>query len=259
MIGKVFNRLTVQCHSGKSGYLLCRCECGNKIKVSPGELKSGKKKSCGCINESKRVLKPLVQVGILTLIKPDAVLRGHWICECDCGNMVSVPKTSIQQKGINSCGCLNPKNQNLIGKKIGHLTVIKKTYNKWLCSCDCGKEVEKSTGALNSENNPSCGCVAKKYQGIPKSLKLVLTNMKQRCYNPNQPIYEWYGGKGVTICSEWLDDPMQFYTWAMKNGYQKGLELDRINGDGNYEQSNCRFVTKTENLRNRSHTYNKAV
>lgn len=77
--------------------------------------------------------------------------------------------------------------------------------------------------------------------------------MKQRCYNPNKQHYECYGGRGVKVCQEWLYDFMKFYEWAMNNGYEESLTLDRIDMNGNYEPFNCRWVdlkTQANNKRN---------
>lgn len=72
-------------------------------------------------------------------------------------------------------------------------------------------------------------------------------NMKQRCYNPNDPKYGSYGGKGVTICDEWLNDFKAFYDWSMKNGYEEHLTIDRINSKKPYQPDNCRWITMKEN------------
>jgi len=74
--------------------------------------------------------------------------------------------------------------------------------------------------------------------------------MKARCYNSNNKKYEYYGGRGIIVCKEWLVDFMNFYSWAIKNGWEKGLQIDRKENDGNYEPENCRFVTSKSNNNN---------
>ena len=75
-------------------------------------------------------------------------------------------------------------------------------------------------------------------------------NMKSRCNNPNSSKYHLYGGKGISVCEEWEIDVRIFYNWAIENSYKKGLTLDRIDGNGNYEPSNCRWATYTQQARN---------
>ena len=86
-------------------------------------------------------------------------------------------------------------------------------------------------------------------------LKNIWHGMKQRCYNPNRPNYRYYGGRGITICDEWLNSFQAFSAWSMDNGYQDELSIDRIDYNGNYEPSNCRWVSmkgQAENKRPRN-------
>ena len=87
-----------------------------------------------------------------------------------------------------------------------------------------------------------------------KTLYRKYRHMKDRCYNPNDSHYKTYGGRGIKICDEWLNNYMAFENWALNNGYQEGLTIDRINNDGNYEPSNCRFITFSENSKKKSTT-----
>lgn len=80
----------------------------------------------------------------------------------------------------------------------------------------------------------------------------VWRHMKKRCYNPNFSKYKYYGGRGISVCDEWKRSYLSFKTWALSNGYDKALELDRKENDGNYCPDNCRFVTKLVNMNNRS-------
>ena len=78
----------------------------------------------------------------------------------------------------------------------------------------------------------------------------VWAQMKQRCSNSNYKEYHFYDGRGITICNEWLEF-IPFRDWALNNGYQEGLEIDRIDNNGNYETSNCRWVSSAKNSQNR--------
>ena len=82
-------------------------------------------------------------------------------------------------------------------------------------------------------------------------LKARWQSMKQRCTNPKNKNYKDYGGRGISICSEWMNDFESFYTWSINNGFKPRLEIDRKDNDGDYEPSNCRYVTKQVNCNNR--------
>ena len=86
---------------------------------------------------------------------------------------------------------------------------------------------------------------------IPK-LYNVWKNIKYRCYTPSCHMYKDYGGKGVTMYPKWIDNYSNFYKWAIQNGYKEGLTIDRIDSAGNYEPSNCRWITNSENAINRN-------
>lgn len=82
-------------------------------------------------------------------------------------------------------------------------------------------------------------------------------NMKTRCYNINHERYYCYGGKGVVVCDEWKDNFINFKEWAFSNGYNDSLTIDRIDSDGNYEPSNCRWISKSLNNEYSNHTGEK--
>jgi len=150
---------------------------------------------------------------------------------------------------------------NLLGQTYEYLTVIKnlgkrgktnKTY--WLCQCKCGNLHEASTGNLRSNQVMSCGCrrIEKAYRhgGKHEHLYGRFRAMHQRCNNPNNQVYNIYGGRGIKVCSEWSDYKI-FRTWAQTNGYRKDLSIDRKNNNKNYSPDNCRWVTRTIQNRNK--------
>lgn len=82
-------------------------------------------------------------------------------------------------------------------------------------------------------------------------LRIRFLGMKNRCYNANEPKYPIYGGRGIAVCQEWLDDPDAFIDWALANGWKRELQIDRVDNDGPYSPDNCRWVTPLEQQRNR--------
>ena len=76
-------------------------------------------------------------------------------------------------------------------------------------------------------------------------------NIRKRCYNPDTINYKWYGGKGIGVCDQWIQDFMSFYNWSINNGWQEGLTIDRIDSNKNYSPENCRFISMSENSKSR--------
>lgn len=146
-----------------------------------------------------------------------------------------------------------------IGHKYGRLTILSKTTRKrgtsyyYLCKCDCGKECEVLSNRIG-RSTMSCGCYKAECRGTHRMSETRLYNiwtlMHSRCVNPNNPGYLRYGGRGVTICEEWLSFE-NFKNWAMANGYSDRLSIDRIDVNGNYEPSNCRWATRSQQVINR--------
>ncbi len=149
------------------------------------------------------------------------------------------------------------------GEKYNRWTVLslskienKKAY--WLCQCDCGTKRVVSSSSLRAGTSKSCGCLVKEngiktINGLSKTrLYRNYSNIKQRCFNPNFPLYKNYGGRGIIMCDKWKNDFMSFYNWAMSNGYKENLTIDRIDVNGNYEPSNCRWITMKEQYHNRT-------
>jgi hypothetical protein len=119
--------------------------------------------------------------------------------------------------------------------------------------CDCGAVKTVHWNNLFLGKTASCGGHgggARSRRGIDPRIYSVRNGMLQRCYNPNSPSYHRYGGRGISVCDEWRRNPSEFAKWATANGYERGLQIDRRDNDGNYCPSNCRFVTRAENCRN---------
>lgn len=156
---------------------------------------------------------------------------------------------------------------NIIGEKHGRLTAIEISHcNKgntyWLCKCDCGNKTKATIGALRSGNTKSCGCIHKEVLKITISnnrthgktntrLYKIWDGMRQRCSNLNNKDFKRYGSRGITVCDEWDESFECFYDWAMSNGYEDNLTIDRKNVNGNYEPYNCRWFTAKQQGNNR--------
>lgn len=157
---------------------------------------------------------------------------------------------------------------SLIGKKFNMLTIIshkkkgKYNVNYFVCKCDCGNTTEIRVSHIFHDNQKSCGCISRKYENsvVGDAIYDTWNRMMHRCYDINHHKYPRYGARGVIICNEWKNNYDNFYNWAINNGFELGLSIDRINNDGNYEPSNCRWATRKQQMnntsRNRYITYN---
>ena len=158
---------------------------------------------------------------------------------------------------------------DLSGQEFGRLTIIKRSGDKsgrtaWLCKCECGTEKEIRGSHITTGKIVSCGCfdADRKYKnglsmGENGRIYKIHHGMIDRCYNEKNKRYKNYGGRGIVVCNEWLEETsglINFHDWAIKNGYSEDLTIDRSNVNGNYEPSNCKWATDTEQRNNKTNS-----
>lgn len=207
--------------------------------------------------------------------------RAFWNCTCVCGKDIVCNGRLLRNGHIKSCGCMknkmvsDAKIDNMKGRKIGRLYFkeyigLLNHHALWLCQCDCGNECIVNASAVKSGTTSSCGCLRhemlmeKNYKHNCAYLPIYRNyyNMLRRCSDPKDSHYYCYGGRGITVCEEWSNKDsgfISFYEWAINNGYKEEIlsngknkwTLDRIDVDGNYEPSNCRWATIKQQANNK--------
>jgi hypothetical protein len=154
---------------------------------------------------------------------------------------------------------------DLMGRRFGRLTVIGEAEtatggnSRWVCRCDCGNESVVLACNLKSGHTTSCGCYSEERHSIvqsnggvwPERLYHIWYYMLSRCNDSSSKDYPNYGGRGIAVCKEWESDFYVFAKWALSNGYQDTLTIDRRNNEGSYCPENCRWATVKEQSNNK--------
>lgn len=151
-----------------------------------------------------------------------------------------------------------------VGDKFGKLTTLELVEDgnclkrTWKCECECGRTIISKERYLKDGHRKSCGCLrgnAIRTHGMTRTrLFKIWTSMRERCEREKHPHYNDYGGRGISVCEEW-NAFETFRDWAFQNGYDDSLTIDRIDVDGNYEPSNCRWVTMKAQQNNKRNNH----
>lgn len=156
---------------------------------------------------------------------------------------------------------------DLTGKRFERLVVLGRAANsksgstRWLCQCDCGNTTISDGYQLRNCITKSCGCYSidnckknfTKHGLANHRLRYVFNSMHSRCENSENNSFTYYGGRGIKVCDEWARPQgfIAFYNWSIENGFEQGLQIDRIDVNKGYSPDNCRWVTPHENSLNR--------
>jgi hypothetical protein len=151
---------------------------------------------------------------------------------------------------------------DLTGQKFNYLTVIgrdgvtTKGQVIWKCRCDCGNITRSVGNHLKNGRKKSCGCKTNRHynrtHGMSKTrIYHEWLSMRKRCNNENDKDYYRYGGRGIKVCDDWNESFERFYEWAMNNGYQDNLTIERLDNDKGYNSENCKWIPMSEQSNNR--------
>lgn len=197
----------------------------------------------------------------------------RWECQCDCGRITFVGINKLISGHTRSCGCLRNGGFvtiDLHGKRFGRLVVIRKgrhdnsPQTRWFCRCDCGGSTTARSQDLRQGKTGSCGCLhnellrkmATKHGLSHTSEHSIWRGMIDRCTNPRNPGYRYYGGMGVSVCDEWMESFEKFLKHIGRRPDPK-LSIDRIDCFGNYEPGNVRWATRSQQAYNQRRWHKK--
>lgn len=197
----------------------------------------------------------------------------QWRFQCDCGAVVDKHAWNVKTGHTQSCGCWQRERTTQsnrdrlpeisVGQRFGHLSAVRplphgRGRTRWVFVCDCGVEAHLPASDAISGHTQSCGC--RVYVNLPMkhgeshfgrtAEYTAWKNIKARCFNPKNDKYAYYGGRGITMAPEWIDDYEAFLSHIGRRPSPEH-SVDRIDNDGNYEPGNVRWATPLQQRHNR--------
>lgn len=172
------------------------------------------------------------------------------------------------QRSLSESGFFMKYNSIKTGDQFGRLTAMDRSgkqcnshYYRYF-KCDCGNVKEILENNVMRGCTQSCGCLHNellskrciKHRQTKSRLYRIWSLMKHRCLNKNNKNFSYYGGRGIKVCEQWINNFISFRDWAITNGYQSHLSIDRIDNNGNYCPDNCRWITLPEQQKNKRNT-----
>ena len=272
LIGKQYDKLIIidaYRNNENKIRIKAKCECGNIIDIPYRSLQKNTNMCKQCKfkkikSNNLQNLKELINKQYGKLIIIDAYRNDkseiRIKAKCECGNIIDTRYRNLIIEKTKSCGKCKQINLNdLIGKKYNKLTIIDAKREKGRiyvnAKCDCGNIKKYYYSCLKNGHTQSCGCINRTTNGesITRLYK-IYKHIKNRCYNIKDPRYSDWGGRGIIVCDEWKDNFRNFKQWALNNGYNDTLTIDRIDNNDNYEPNNCRWITQKIQNRNKRNT-----